>query len=85
MEVSASDERRSDFCLTMQEGARDGTLGTKPFKVLNAGLSGASLIHLLVFASLLGSDNAGPLLLPLMGVWGTSFAVSSAGLLKSSD
>ena len=69
----------------VQEAADNGSLGDGPFKLLNAGLSGASLVHLLVLAPLLGGEHAGPFLLPLLGAWGASFAISSANLLRSSD
>lgn len=69
----------------VQEAADNGSLGDRPFKLLNAGLSGASLVHLLVLAPLWGGEHSGPFLLPLMGAWGTSFAISSANLLRSSD
>ena len=68
-----------------QEGADDGSLGDRPFKILNAGLALTSFVHLLVFAPLLGGDHAGPLLPVLLGVWGTSFAVSASGAYRGSD
>lgn len=69
----------------VQEASDDGSLGDAPFKLLNIGLSGASLAHVLVLAPLLGTDSAGPFLPALLGVWGTSLAVSSINLLKSSQ
>ena len=68
-----------------QEGADDGSLGDRPFKILNAGLALTSFVHLLVFVPLLGGDHAGPLLPALLGVWGTSFAVSASGAYRGSD
>jgi len=70
---------------SLKEGADDGSLGTTPFKILNIGLSGASLIHLLVLAPLIGGEHAGPFLLPLLGTWGASFALSSANVLRGDD
>lgn len=69
----------------LQEASDDGSLGDAPFKLLNIGLSGASLAHILVLAPLLGSDSAGPFLPVLLGIWGTSLAVSGVNLLKSSQ
>ncbi len=72
------------FCVVLtQEASDDGSLGDAPFKLLNVGLSGAALAHVLVLAPLLGSDTAGPFLPALLGVWGTALAVSGINLLKS--
>ena len=74
-----------DLNAVLQEASDDGSLGDAPFKLLNVGLSGASLAHVLVLAPLLGTDSAGPFLPALLGVWGTSLAVSGVNLLKSSQ
>ena len=68
-----------------QEGADNGSLGDRPFKILNAGLALTSFVHLLVFIRLLGGEHAGPLLPVLLGVWGTSLAVSASGAYRGSD
>jgi hypothetical protein len=68
---------------SLKEASDDGSLGDAPFKLLNVGLSGAALAHVLVLAPLLGSDTAGPFLPALLGVWGTALAVSGINLLKS--
>lgn len=60
-------------------------MGEKQFKLLNVGLSGAALGHLLVLAPLVGGEYAGPFLPALLGTWGTAFAASAIGLTKSSD
>ena len=83
--ASTSYDTCADVSISVQEGAADGSLGSGPFKLLNAGLSGASLIHLLVLAPLLGGEHAGPFLLPLLGTWGASFALSSANLLRGDE
>lgn len=70
--------------MCVQEASDDGSLGDAPFKLLNVGLSGASLAHVLVLAPLLGGDTAGPFLPALLGVWGTSLSVSAVNLLKTS-
>ena len=73
-------------CLCVaQEGAANGSLGDRPFKILNAGLALTSFVHLGVFIRLLGGDHAGPLLPVLLAVWGTSFAVSASGAYRGSD
>jgi hypothetical protein len=69
-------------CL-QQEASEKNQLGDKNSKLLNVGLVGASLGHVLVLVPLLGSDYAGHLLPLLLGVWGTSLAVSGLNLFRT--
>lgn len=73
---------RGSHHVHMQEGAEDGRLDEAPFKVLNVGLAGASLGHLLALAPLLGGEYAGPFLPALLGVWGTALAVSGVNAVR---
>ena len=50
--------------------------------MLNVGLAGASLGHLLALAPLLGGEYAGPFLPALLGVWGTALAVSGVNAVR---
>ena len=72
-----------DFCFA-QEAAENDDLGEAPYKVLNAGLAGAGVLHLAVLlpAQLAGS---GGFLTPLvLGTWVAATAVSGGNLLRSS-
>lgn len=68
-----------------QEGAQKGQLGEGPFKVLNIGLAGASLGHVIALAPLIGGEYAGPFLPALLGIWGTSLAVSGLNTFQAQD
>lgn len=68
-----------------QEGAQKGKLGEEPFKVLNIGLSGAALGHVVALAPLIGGEYAGPFLPVLLGIWGTALAVSGLNVFQAQD
>ena len=68
-----------------QEGAQKGKLGEELFKVMNIGLSGAALGHIVALAPLICGEYAGPFLPALLGIWGTALAVSGLNVFQAQD
>jgi hypothetical protein len=70
---------------TLKEAADEGSLSEPTMKVLNIGLSGAGLGHVLVLAPLLLSGQSGPAAPALLGTWFAALLVSGAGVLAGDE
>ena len=74
----------TSLCCT-QEAAENNDLGEAPYKVLNAGLAGAGVLHLAVLLPAQLSGSGGFLTPLVLGTWVAATAVAGSSLLRTSS
>lgn len=69
------------WCGALQEGSERGELSETPYRLLNFGLAGAGLGHVLVFLPFLTGEGGGALTGIIAATWAVAAGIGGANFL----